>query len=440
MISMVLERCDEVVVESTAPPSPVEIRVVDPLESSTWDDQVLQFPEATIFHSAAWCRTLLEAYGYTPLYLAAYRGAEMIGALPLMEVKSRLTGTRGVSLPFSDFVPPLVREPEVADTLLENALELGREKEWKYLDLRDFAGIRVQGSGFPPSPDDGLRRASRVQDSEKWVQGSGFRVQEGNALIKDRASPTAVARRAKQKGPPEPRTLLARRSPEGEGGNPEPFSYYEHTLPLTPDLDALFESFHPSTRRAIRKGEKNGLVVSVDTDIQNVKEFYRLNCLTRRGHGLPPQPFAFFLALHRNLLESGRGFGVTVRFEKTPIASSVFLDFGSNASYKYGASEMAHLRLRGNNLAMWAGIKQFAQGGITRLSLGRTSPEDEGLCRFKRGWGTHERIVTYHRLTPRMDGEIPLEIGESDRFSEIFRRLPIPILRMMGTMLYRHVG
>ncbi len=62
-------------------------------------------------------------------------GERMIALLPLMEVKSRLTGRRGVCLPFSDFCGPLRFGPE-ASAIGDGVARLEHEREWKYTELR----------------------------------------------------------------------------------------------------------------------------------------------------------------------------------------------------------------------------------------------------------------------------------------------------------------
>jgi hypothetical protein len=53
-----------------------------------------------------------------------------------MEVRSFLTGRRGVSVPFADFAGPLMGEDDQEDQILEAANRLGRERGWKYTEIR----------------------------------------------------------------------------------------------------------------------------------------------------------------------------------------------------------------------------------------------------------------------------------------------------------------
>ncbi len=107
-----------------------EVRCVDPLSLADWDELVLVHPGATIFHSRAWAQVLSATYDHQPHYLAVGDETRIDALLPLMEVRSRLTGTKAVSLPFTDVCQPLGnREPVQA--LYESALQFGNETAWR---------------------------------------------------------------------------------------------------------------------------------------------------------------------------------------------------------------------------------------------------------------------------------------------------------------------
>jgi hypothetical protein len=114
---------------------------VNPLADARWDDWLGVHPEATFFHTTAWARVLQEAYGHEPYYFAGPRRGEAGGPLlPVMEVNSPWLGRRGVSLPFTDWCPPLGSEPEAAQSVFEQALEHGRARGWRYFETRGGTG------------------------------------------------------------------------------------------------------------------------------------------------------------------------------------------------------------------------------------------------------------------------------------------------------------
>jgi hypothetical protein len=125
----------------------VSIRVDNPLEVPDWDVRLLRQPQSCVFHSAAWARVLASTYGFKPLYLRAERNGQE-SMLPLMEVCSSLTGRRGISLPFTDSCEPCGMEG-LAD-LVGEGFRLGRERKWKYLELRNCSGLpKIHKDAFP---------------------------------------------------------------------------------------------------------------------------------------------------------------------------------------------------------------------------------------------------------------------------------------------------
>jgi len=217
-------------------------------------------------------------------------------------------------------------------------------------------------------------------------------------------------------------------------------SFAGHHLKLNDDADALFGRLDPGIRRGIRKARKEGVEFEVSASPESLREFYRLHCLTREKHGTPPQPFAFFENILRSVLAKGLGMIVTAGAERKPMAAAVFFHDGSNALYKYGASDPRRLGLRGNNMVMWEAIKWYAARGYQSLDFGRTSENNEGLRRFKRGFGAEECRIDYWKYHFARAQFVPDRDRASGWFSHIFRRLPRPLARLAGRLLYPHLS
>ena len=125
---------------------------------------------------------------------------------------------------------------------------------------------------------------------------------------------------------------------------------------------------------------------------------------------------------------------------EVPVAGAVFFHFGKTAIYKFGASHKAFQHLRANNLVMWEAIKWHARRGLGMLDFGRTSLENEGLRRFKLGWGTQERLIDYFRYDQRKAGFVTARDESAGWHNRIFRMLPVPLSRLIGATFYRHVA
>ena len=344
----------------------MEFSVINPLADPNWDARMIEFEDATVFHTAAWARTLMEAYRYEPHYGAWYEGESLAAMVPVMEIKSFLTGTRGVSLPFTDFCPMLTRRPIPASEAMEKLSEHGRSQGWKTLETR--------------------------------------------GLVKDPADGSA------------------------------PSGYYVHELDLLPGQELLLGQIRSSTRRNIRKSEKQGVHIVQENNVKGLREFCRLNMLTRRDHGLPPQPGKFFHCLFNNLIEPGMGRILLGIYQGKCIASAVFLHFNGHAIYKYGASDRKFQSLRANNLLMWEAIKAYSSERVRTFHFGRTEPENSGLLQFKRGWGAVEGSLEYMKFDFTKSQWITDQVPVSGVHTHLFSRMPLFALDLVGRVLYRHMG
>lgn len=217
-------------------------------------------------------------------------------------------------------------------------------------------------------------------------------------------------------------------------------SYYGHSLALSKDADKIFSTFRDSTKRNIKKAIKEGITVGRHQSLEAIKEFYRLNCMTRKEHGLPPQPFSFFRKIFEHIISQNKGFIVLASFKDINIAGAVFFHFGDKAIYKYGASDKNHQNLRANNLVMWEAIKWYAQNGLSRFCFGRTELENEGLLQFKRGWGGMEQNIEYNKYDLVNESFIQCSSNTVGVFNKIFNIMPTSLLKITGELLYRHIA
>lgn len=216
--------------------------------------------------------------------------------------------------------------------------------------------------------------------------------------------------------------------------------YYSHRLDLSPGSDRLFASLSGAARRAVRKAAREGVRVEVGRSLSALREFHRLNRMTRREHGLPPQPFRFFLQVHRHVIEQGKGFTMLSYIDDEPIAGAVFFHIGDRVIFKYGASDRNRLHLRANNLLMWEAIQWAADAGFRSFCFGRTEPDNDGLRRFKSGWGAEEGVIRYYRYDLGKNEFCTMPPGDMNLHRQIFKKMPIPILNMIGRLFYRHMG
>ncbi len=215
--------------------------------------------------------------------------------------------------------------------------------------------------------------------------------------------------------------------------------YSTHILDLTKGENQTFSDFKNNVKRNINKAYKEGVQVSLNHSLKSLIAYYDMHVLTRKRHGLPPQPLEFFIKLHEHTISKEKGVIALASYQGQTIAGGVYLHFGNEAIYKYGASKRAYQHLRANNLVMWEAIKFYINSGFERFNFGRSDPGNEGLLQFKRGWGAVEKNLRYYRYDLASESFIK---GQSQRLSpeRVFRNMPLPLLKGAGRLLYKHFG
>jgi hypothetical protein len=217
-------------------------------------------------------------------------------------------------------------------------------------------------------------------------------------------------------------------------------TYYCHTLKLDNDEERLLSTFSNGTKGNIKKAVKEGVEVTVSQTGESLDLFFKLHSLTRKRHGVPPQPFAFFITVLRHVLSANNGIIVLATLKGRPIAGAMFFHFGTQAVYKYAASDFEFQNVRANNLVMWEAVKWYCRNRYTRMNLGRTEPDNDGLRHFKSGWGTCEKILKYYKYDFTKNAYVKDNPRSQEIFTAIFRSMPLPVLNAVGSFLYKYVA
>jgi len=284
-----------------------------------------------------------------------------------MLIRSKITGNRLVSLPFSDFCEPLLSSIEESEKIKDAVFNYCNEQNLKFIEFRSSE------TKFP-------------YETEFF------------------------------------RTDL------------------RHLLFLNKTEDDLFKSFSENTKRNIKAAGKEGVKISVDNTSEGIKKFYELQCITRRRHGLPPQPYKFFKSIFDNIISKGFGDILFAYKNVEPVAALMFFITGEKVLYKFGASSESILPKGTNHLLMWEAIKKYNQQGFTQFDFGRTETEHEGLRRFKLGFGAEERIIYTTRYEIKTKRFISSDSKTTGFHNKIFSQSPIWLLKLVGKSFYKHLG
>jgi FemAB-related protein (PEP-CTERM system-associated) len=116
---------------------PLQVRPFTNEDAPRWERFVEACRSATFFHRIGWRELIERTFGHRTRYLVAERGGEIVGILPLAEVKSLLFGHALVSLPFCAVAGAASSDPEAINGLHAAAERLGDKLGVQHLEIRN---------------------------------------------------------------------------------------------------------------------------------------------------------------------------------------------------------------------------------------------------------------------------------------------------------------
>ncbi|WP_075738932.1 lipid II:glycine glycyltransferase FemX [Streptomyces acidiscabies] len=186
-------------------------------------------------------------------------------------------------------------------------------------------------------------------------------------------------------------------SPEDGFGVGHPQFKYE--IPLTGrSEDDLLRGMNQLWRRNIKKAAREGVDVTVGTDL---KAFHDLYVHTAERDRFTPRPLRYFQTMFAelNAEDSERISLYLARHQGDVLAAAVLVRVGAHAWYAYGASSTEKREVRGSNACQWAMIRDSLAAGCDVYDLRGITPTLDvgdphlGLIQFKVGTGG--RAVRY---------------------------------------------
>ena len=127
----------------------VTVAVAEERDAVSWGSYVDGHPKATVYHRWAWRHVLSEAFAHRPYFLIARRGANVVGILPLVQVRSLLFGHSLSSLPFCPYAGPIADDAAAGAALDEAAQALAEDLRVDHLEYRAIAATGEGSRGWP---------------------------------------------------------------------------------------------------------------------------------------------------------------------------------------------------------------------------------------------------------------------------------------------------
>jgi len=226
--------------------------------------------------------------------------------------------------------------------------------------------------------------------------------------------------------------------PQYNGWHKTSTTFVLHELDMAPSIDEIFENLHKDcVQRKIHRAEREKLTLEHGVSELLLSKFCSLLLMTRRRHGLPPQPRSWF----RNLLVCLRD-KATIRIaskDGRPVAGILTLQYKHTLVYKYGCSDEQFSPLGGIQMLLWQAIQDAKKLKVTMLDMGRSEIENSGLVTFKDRWNATRTNLTYLQY-PRPTTQTIQEAARSLISKRVFACMPDGLRSATGRLLYKYMG
>jgi FemAB-related protein (PEP-CTERM system-associated) len=216
--------------------------------------------------------------------------------------------------------------------------------------------------------------------------------------------------------------------------------FHTYVLDLS-ESRSVWEGVDRRARQAVAKARKQGVVVRVDDSERGLELFYQMNLRNKRGLGSPTYPIQFFKAMRQHMNGNFRIYLAEV--EGKVVAGAAVTSFKGVTDYGCAASDSTYEKYRPNDAVTWQAIEDSGNEGCRCFDLGKTNSDNASLAQFKKKWGAEKKTLYYHYYPKGRN------LASSDRYGIkgiryelatcLWKRLPLPIMRVVNRIAIRHL-
>ncbi len=194
------------------------------------------------------------------------------------------------------------------------------------------------------------------------------------------------------------------------------------------DLDTNWGLIQKEKRKAIRKSDKEGVIVK-EINNQQINEIYDLYSKNMKSFGSPCFPKNFFINLFD--LNLGKCFGAY--YNDKLISLLLGFCYKQTIHLIIAVSDKKYLWSRCNDAVHWHFIKYGIKHNYKTLDFGRVRPES-GQFDYKKKWGCELRNLDHFYDLYKIKG-LPSEDPTSRKFkilTKVWSNLPLIITKKIG--------
>lgn len=154
---------------------------------------------------------------------------------------------------------------------------------------------------------------------------------------------------------------------------PVQYNYATVVVDLSPSLDEILMSFTQKGRHAVRRAERDGVVVRrVEPSDEHCRTMYELLLETGRGAGFPVRHFEYYRDFYQAYGDNGGLFFAYV--DDVPVAGAFAMVQGEKSMYKDGASVRDRPAYGASHLLQWHVIQWAKARGSLSHDLAGAPP------------------------------------------------------------------
>jgi peptidoglycan pentaglycine glycine transferase (the first glycine) len=167
-------------------------------------------------------------------------------------------------------------------------------------------------------------------------------------------------------------------------------------LDITKPEEELLQAMRKNTRYAIRKAEKDGVVIEKSSSLEDFEKFWAIYMETVQRQNFTPYSREYLYNEFKAFINDGKAFLFFGKYKEQYITTAFIVYTTNSAFYHHGASVHLFPGISASELLQWEAIKEAKRRGCTTYNFWGVVPEDAqkhpwyGLSRFKRGFGGNE--------------------------------------------------
>jgi FemAB-related protein (PEP-CTERM system-associated) len=212
--------------------------------------------------------------------------------------------------------------------------------------------------------------------------------------------------------------------------------YVTFRRPIDADPEQNMLAIPRKQRAMVRKGIQKQLQVEIDSGVDRVYDIYSESL---RNLGTPVFSRRYMALLKQTFAEQCEV--LTVASSGDPVASVLSFYFRDEVLPYYGGGTAAARNVAANDFMYWQVMERARLRGAKLFDFGR-SKHGTGSFDFKTHWGFEPQPLSYEYflVQARQMPNLSPTNSRYARLIDVWRRLPLPLTRLIGPPVARYLG